>query len=43
LKAAGKKRSDGFFPPSLSNALILPQSYGGQVVLAKAISMIVRF
>ena len=42
LKAAGKKRSDGFFPPSLPNALILAQSYGGRSVFAKELSMIVR-
>ena len=43
LKAAGKKRSDGFFPPSLPNALIRAQSYGGQSIFAKELSMIVRF
>jgi len=43
LKAAGKKRSDGFFPPSLPNALNPPQSYGGRVIFAKELSMIMRF
>jgi len=43
LKAAGKKRSYGFFPPSLPNALNPPQSYGGRVIFAKELSMIVRF
>jgi len=42
LKAVGKKRSDGFFPPSLPNALIPAQSYGGQRILAKELFMIVR-
>jgi len=36
------QRSCGFFPPSLPNALILAQSYGGRSVFAKELSMIVR-
>jgi len=43
LKAGGKKRSDGFFPPPRPNALIPAQRSDGFFVLAKAISMIVRF
>ena len=39
----GKKRPDGFFPLSLPNLPYPTQSYGGQVVLAKELSMIVRF